>query len=110
MTREPNTRRDGGHFWPDYVGEVWLKAKLIQGEDPTYVRQDPFGIRIEWEKYGQEEDFGWEIDHICPVSQNGGDELLNLQPLFWETNRVKGEHYPWECINNSDFISKDLTA
>ena len=49
-------------------------------------------------KYGKTEQWGWEIDHVKPVSQGGTDDLSNLQPLYWENNRHKGDAYPnWEC-------------
>ena len=32
---------------------------------------------------------GWEIDHIRPVSANGGDYLDMPQPFQWENNRSK---------------------
>ena len=41
--------------------------------------------------------FGWEIDHIKPVSKGGTDNLSNLQPLYWENNRSKGDKLDWKC-------------
>lgn len=40
---------------------------------------------------------GWEIDHINPVSNGGGDELPNLQPLNWKNNADKGDKLNWVC-------------
>lgn len=40
---------------------------------------------------------GWEIDHILPTAKGGRTVLDNLQPLYWETNRSKGDQYPWSC-------------
>jgi len=37
---------------------------------------------------------GWEVDHIRPVSHDGGDDLANLQPLQWKNNRCKGDTFP----------------
>jgi 5-methylcytosine-specific restriction endonuclease McrA len=48
-------------------------------------------------EYGQTSKYGWEIDHIKPVSKGGTDDLSNLQPLQWENNRRKGDNYPWHC-------------
>ena len=51
---------------------------------------------------GCESERNLEIDHIKPVSQDGGDELSNLQPLQWENNRHKGDDWPdWSCLVTS---------
>ena len=54
-------------------------------------------------KYGDHADtnskYGWEIDHIYPTALGGTDDLDNLQPLYWEYNRQKGDTYPWYCEN-----------
>ncbi|KAB2921718.1 MAG: HNH endonuclease [Bacteroidetes bacterium] len=52
-------------------------------------------------EFGQESQFGWEIDHIVPVSCGGTDEPSNLQALHWENNAAKGELYPvWGISEN----------
>jgi 5-methylcytosine-specific restriction endonuclease McrA len=48
-------------------------------------------------KHGQTVEYGWEVDHIIPVSRGGGDELPNLQPLQWENNRQKADDLNWNC-------------
>ena len=66
--------------------------------DPNNVtRKDTCGDWIDFAKYGDLTDRGWEIDHIKPVAAGGGDTLDNLQPLYWRTNRTKGDTYPWVC-------------
>jgi 5-methylcytosine-specific restriction endonuclease McrA len=50
------------------------------------------------QKYGKMEQFGWEIDHIKPLSKGGTDDISNLQPLQWENNRHKADDWPdFEC-------------
>jgi 5-methylcytosine-specific restriction endonuclease McrA len=56
------------------------------------LRVDAWGWTIVRSDYGNNRSrYGWEIDHIVPVAQGGGDELTNLQPLQWENNRRKDE-------------------
>lgn len=78
---------------------VWQKARLALGYNPAYVRLDACGAYIQWRDYGNTNSkFGWEIDHIVPVSASGGDNLDNLQPLQWENNRAKGNLTRLVCV------------
>jgi HNH endonuclease len=56
-------------------------------------RKDACGAWIVRSQYGDvtERGFGWEIDHIDPVSNGGADDPWNLQPLQWQNNREKGD-------------------
>jgi len=90
MQREPNTDGSGQPFSPEVVEAVWQKARTM-GVHET-LRVDAWGWTIVRSDYGNGRSrYGWEIDHIVPVAQGGGDELTNLQPLQWENNRRKDE-------------------
>jgi 5-methylcytosine-specific restriction endonuclease McrA len=90
MERLPNTDANGNAFPPELVEAVWHKARTL-GIYET-IRVDAWGWTIVRQDYGNcNSRYGWEIDHIIPVEQGGGDEITNLQPLQWENNRRKNE-------------------
>ena len=92
MSRFPNTTALGKPFDTETIQAVWDMAEVSSEHAP--LKTDAFGSLIWKEGYGSTNSkFGWEIDHIKPVSQEGGDELENLQPLQWENNRRKGDTY-----------------
>jgi 5-methylcytosine-specific restriction endonuclease McrA len=98
--RKRGSDHRGQQFSDSVRRAVWQKARTVPGYDPMWFRVDMCGAYIRWELYGDTTPggAGWEIDHIRPVSQGGGDELGNLQPLQWENNRAKGDDYPeWYC-------------
>ena len=80
----------------DLILAVWLKGRKVRGYDPADIRQDMCGHWIQFDQHGKESNYGWEIDHILPRAKGGKTELANLQPLWWEYNRRKGDTYPWD--------------
>jgi hypothetical protein len=92
MARFPNTDASGKPFDGATIEAVWNKAEISREHPP--LRVDSFGSLIWKEGYGNTSSkVGWEIDHILPVAQGGGDQLENLQPLQWENNRRKADLY-----------------
>lgn len=60
----------------DYIiNAVWQKAKTVEGYDPNIWRKDFANAWIRRDHYGVDSKYGWEIDHLCPSSNGGSDEL-----------------------------------
>jgi 5-methylcytosine-specific restriction endonuclease McrA len=79
---------------------VWNKGQPIAGLDSNIWRKDECGHRMKYSDHGNTaSSYGWEIDHIYPLAKGGRTTLENLQPLYWENNRRKGDTYPWYCHN-----------
>ena len=79
-------------FSDSIINQVWNMARRIPGEHSNVKRRDKCGATIAKSAYGDHNSrFGWDIDHIYPVSQGGTDQVHNLQPLHWENNLSKGD-------------------
>lgn len=75
--------------WDDETIEaVWNKAKRVSaGNEEKGFRKDQCDAWIERSEYGNRNNcYGWEIDHITPVSKGGKNILSNLRPLHWANN------------------------
>jgi hypothetical protein len=86
------------------IQHVWNRAKEVSGYDPNIWRQDFAGAWIRKDLYGTDHKYGWEIDHLKPVSKGGSDNLENLYPLNWKNNRTKADDFP----NFQTSVSSDL--
>jgi hypothetical protein len=74
-------------FSEEIIQEVWEKGTVVSNNDPEIWRKDQCGAWISRSYYGnRDSQYGWEIDHITPESEGGGEQLSNLRPLQWENN------------------------
>lgn len=77
------------------IEPVWRKGRVIEGYDPNIIRKDACGAWIVKDKYGDYDNlYGWEIDHIYPISLGGGNDIINLRPMNCSNNRSKGDDFP----------------
>ncbi|WP_431163277.1 HNH endonuclease signature motif containing protein [Flagellimonas beolgyonensis] len=98
MSRKPNTNRNGGNWTEAQKTENWEKGQIISGLPSDTWRNDKCGKSIKRSEHGNRSSmYGWEIDHINPVSNGGDDRSSNLQPLHWTNNVDKGDKLYWVC-------------
>lgn len=82
-------------FDENLINNVWKSAKIEAGYNPDMFRKDVCGAWIIRNQYGRTDSiFGWEIDHIFPLSRGGKDDSFNLRAMQWENKRSKGDDYP----------------
>lgn len=75
--------------------DVWEKASRVKGFDPDLIRKDCCGALILKSEFGNRNSkFGWEIDHVYPLSRGGDNDIVNLRPMQWENNVAKGDDFP----------------
>ena len=102
--------------------QVWDKGTIVTGYNPKEYRKDACGAWIKYSDYGNRKSiFGWEIDHIKPLSMLGVysndkiNNMYNLRPLNWLNNLSKGDDYPnYKSVicsngNKNVFKSRRLT-
>ena len=76
----------------DIKDAVWQKGRQIPGYSYLVWRWDDFGRVMRYQDYGnRSSQWGWEIDHITPLSQSGSNDLSNFRPLNWVSNLEREE-------------------
>lgn len=69
---------------------IWQKGHPIAGYSSNTYRRDDYGKAMSYQEYGnRDSEYGWEFDHIVPVSHGGSDSLTNLRPLNWRSNLAR---------------------
>lgn len=75
------------------LDKVWGKGAKVRGKSSGLYRKDSAGKIIYKPSYGKTSDMGWEVDHKRPRSKGGSDNIRNLIPKHWKTNRRKSDRY-----------------
>ncbi|GAB2806106.1 HNH endonuclease [Ferruginibacter profundus] len=74
-----------------------VKSDLTNTEislDEAHYRLDDLGAIIKKSEFGLKTEFGWNIDHIFPISKGGDNNIENLEALHWKNNEAKGDSFP----------------
>ena len=78
------------------IQRVWEKGITVEDVDADLFRHDAAGAWIARDCYGNLESiYGWEIDHIYPLSRGGDNQMDNLRPMNWRNNKSKKNDYPY---------------
>lgn len=73
-------------FSKDVIDAVWNRCA---GKENNGYKMDQCTAWIYKDSYGKQSSYGWQIDHITPISKGGTDELSNLRALHWANNLAR---------------------
>ena len=83
------------------IAKIWLNT---YGNNA--IARDIAGRVISFDEFGALTEFGWNIDHIKPISKGGTDVIENILPMHWKTNQEKKDDFPEFQSNNKTFLIK----
>lgn len=71
----------------EWLPYIWAKGTIIPNFDPDKFRLDAYKKCMQRSERGNRKSpYGWEVDHIKPLSEGGKTKLINLRPLHWKSN------------------------
>lgn len=75
-------------YTEEIINAVWAKAEFVSySAELSGFRKDQCGAWIQRWAYGDRSSpYGWEIDHITPLSHGGDNKVSNMRPLHWGNN------------------------
>ena len=82
--------------------KLWNKAREADGYDSQEVRLDACNAFMIYDDYGKQSLYGWQIDHVCPISmleelgytEEQINNEQNLRAMHWRNNLSKSDDYP----------------
>jgi hypothetical protein len=84
------------NYTQQIIDEAWTKATIVANANPDVLRKDACGAWIRRDMYlVRNSEYGWEIDHIFPMSKGGTTRKENVRALQWQNADSKGDDYPY---------------
>lgn len=93
------------------IEKAWEKARVVDGFDPNFFRQDACGAWIQKEMFSQSGSmFGWGVDLIFPLSMGGSPVDDNIRALNYRNLVSKGNDYPsYKAVYTADGLENKET-
>lgn len=79
------------------IDEAWERSQQVEGYNPKVWRKDSCDAWIKYDQYGEQNKYGWNIDHIIPkilFDNNFYEFAANRRAMHWENNNKKSDDFP----------------